>query len=134
MTMNSSWSSRLTCIFVRPYVLWGAAALTAGLAVKWIFENEELQSPAKPMLGFLPTLLAICFVVAFVKDVRKLDEMRRQIHLQAAAIAFLLTVILTFVLDGLKSAGIYRATLNDLDTATVLIWAAALIFLSLRYR
>jgi xanthosine utilization system XapX-like protein len=119
---------------VRPYVLWGAAALTAGLAVKWIFEHEELHSPAKPMLGFLPTLLAICFVVAFVKDVRKLDEMRRQIHLQAAAIAFLLTVILTFVLDGLKSAGIYAATLNDLETATVLIWAAALIFLSLRYR
>ena len=134
MTTNPSWSSRLTCIFVRPYVLWGAAALTAGLAVKWIFEHEELHSPAKPMLGFLPTLLAICFVVAFVKDVRKLDEMRRQIHLQAAAIAFLLTVILTFVLDGLKSAGIYRATLSDLDTATVLIWAAALIFLSLRYR
>jgi xanthosine utilization system XapX-like protein len=119
---------------VRPYVLWGAAALTAGLAVKWIFEHEELHSPAKPMLGFLPALLAICFVVAFVKDVQRLDEMRRQIHLQAAAIAFLLTVILTFVLDGLKSAGIYGATLNDLDTATVLIWAAALIFLSLRYR
>ena len=134
MTTNSSWSSRLTCIFVRPYVLWGAAALTAGLAVKWIFEHEELHSPAKPMLGFLPALLAICFVVAFVKDVRRLDEMRRQIHLQAAAIAFLLTVILTFVLDGLKSAGIYAATLNDLDTGTVLIWAAALIFLSLRYR
>lgn len=134
MTTNSSWGSRLTCVFVRPYVLWGAAALTAGLAVKWIFEHEELHSPAKPMLGFLPTLLAICFVVAFVKDVRKLDEMRRQIHLQAAAIAFLLTVILTFVLDGLKSAGIYAATLNDLETATVLIWAAALIFLSLRYR
>jgi hypothetical protein len=134
MTTNSSWSSRLTCIFVRPYVLWGAAALTAGLAVKWIFEHEELHSPAKPMLGFLPALLAICFVVAFVKDVQRLDEMRRQIHLQAAAIAFLLTVILTFVLDGLKSAGIYGATLNDLDTATVLIWAAALIFLSLRYR
>ena len=134
MTTNSTWSSRLTCIFVRPYVLWGAAALTAGLAVKWISEHEELHSPAKPMLGFLPALLAICFVVAFVKDVRRLDEMRRQIHLQAAAIAFLLTVILTFVLDGLKSAGIYAATLNDLDTGTVLIWAAALIFLSLRYR
>jgi hypothetical protein len=48
------------------------------------------------MLVFLPALLAILFVVAFVKDVRKLDEMRRRIHLQAAAIAFLLTVILTW--------------------------------------
>jgi hypothetical protein len=64
----------------------------------------------------------------------KLDEKRRRIHLQAAAISFRLTVILMFVFDGLKNAGIYRATLSDLETGTVLIWAAALIVLSLRYR
>jgi hypothetical protein len=104
------------------------------LTVKWIFNHVELHSPARPMLGFLPALMAVLFVVAFVKDVRKLDEMRRRIHLQAAAISFLLTVILTFIFDGLKSAGIYSATLSDLDTATVLIWAVALILLSLRYR
>ena len=134
MATSSSRLSRLTCIFARPFVLWGIAALATGLTVNWIFQHEELHSPAKPILGFLPTLMAILFVVAFVKDVRKLDEMRRRIHLQAAATAFLLTVILSFVFDGLGSAGIYRATLSDLNTATVLIWATALIVLSLRYR
>ena len=134
MATNSSRRSRLTSILAQPFVLWGIAALATALTVRWIFEHEELHSPARQMLGFLPALLAILFVVAFVKGVRKLDEMRRHIHLQAAAISFLLTVILTFVFDGLKSAGIYSATLSDLDTATVLIWAAALIFLSLRYR
>jgi hypothetical protein len=134
MATNSSRLSCLTSILVRPYVLWGMAALATALTVQWIFKHEELHSPAKPMLGFLPSLLAIVFVVAFVKDVRKLDEMRRRIHLQAAAISFLLTVILTFVFDGLKNAGIYRATLSDIDTATVLIWATALIVLSVRYR
>jgi hypothetical protein len=122
------------CIVRQPFVLWGIAALATGLTVNWIFKHEELRSPAKLRLGSLPALMAILFVVAFVKNVRKLDEMRRVIHLQAAAIAFLLTVILTFVFDGLKNAGIYRATLSDLNTATVLIWAAALIILSLRYR
>ena len=134
MTTYCSWSSRLTNVFTRPFVLWGIAALATALTVKWIFNHEELHSPARPMLGLLPALMAVLFVVAFVKDVRKLDEMLKRIHLQAAAISFLLTVILTFVFDGLKSAGIYRATLSDLDTATVLIWAAALMFLSLRYR
>jgi hypothetical protein len=134
MATNSSRRSRLTSILARPFVLWGMAALATTLTVQWIFRHEELPSPAKPMLGFLPALMAILFVVAFVRDVRKLDEMIRRIHLQAAAISFLLTVILTFVFDGLKGAGIYRATLSDLDTATVLIWAAALIFLSLRSR
>jgi hypothetical protein len=124
----------LTSIFARPFVLWGIAALATALTVKWIFNHEELHSPARAMLGFLPALMAVLFVVAFVKDVRKLDEMARRIHLQAAAISFMLTVILTFVFDGLKTAGIYRATLSDLDTATVVIWACALIFLSMRYR
>src|SRR5450631_631152 len=110
MATNSSRRSRLTSIIAQPFVLWGIAALATALTVKWIFKHAELHSPAKPMLGFLPALLAILFVVAFVKDVRKLDEMRRRIHLQAAATAFLLTVILTFVFDGLKDAGIYRAT------------------------
>ena len=134
MATNSSRRSRLMTILVRPFVLWGIGALATALTVQWIFKHEELHSPARPMLGFLPAVLAILFVVAFVKDVRKLDEMIRRIHLQAAATSFLLTVILTFVFDGLKDAGIYRATLSDLDTATVLIWAAALIFLSLRSR
>jgi hypothetical protein len=119
---------------VQPFVLWGVAALATALTEQWIFKHGELHSPAKPMLGFLSALLAIFFVVALVRGVRKLDEMVQRIHLQAAAFAFLLTVILAFVFDGLKDAGIYSATLSDLARATVLIWAAALIFLSLRYR
>ena len=134
MAANSNLRSRLTSIFAMSFVLWGIAAAATALTVKWIFEHEELRSPTRQMLGFLPAFMAILFVVAFVRDVRKLDEMRRRIHLEAAAISFLLTVTLTFVFDGLKDAGIYRATLSDLNTATVLIWATALIALSLRYR
>ena len=134
MAANSSRSSRLTRIFARPFVLWGIGALATALTVQWIFKHEELRSPARQILGFLPALLAILFVVVLVRDVGKLDEMVRRIHLQAAAISFLLTVIVTFIFDGLKSAGIYRATLSDLNTATLLIWVGALTFLSLRYR
>jgi hypothetical protein len=57
-----------------------------------------------------------------------------RIHQQAASVAFLLTVILTFVFDGLESAGIYRAPRSALVTATLVIWVAVLVFLSRRYR
>jgi hypothetical protein len=134
MATNPNRSSRLRSIFAQPFVLWGIAALATTLTVQWIFKHKELHSPARQLLSFLPALLAVLFVVSFVKDVRKLDEMRRGIHMQAAAITFLLTVVLTFVFEGLKDAGIYSATLSDLTRATVLIWAAALIFLSLRYQ
>ncbi len=134
MPTNCSWSSRLTNIFTRPFVLWGIAAVATHYTVEWLFKHEELPSPAKPILGFLPALLAIFFVVALVRDVRKLDEMVQRIHLQAASIAFLLTVILEFVFDGLESAGIFHATRSDLSSALAFTWGAALIFLSLRYR
>ena len=134
MTTYCSWNSRLTNIFTRPFVLWGLAALATQNTVQWLFKHEKLGSPAKPILSFLPALLAIFFVVALVQDIRKLDEMQRHIHLQAASIAFLLTVTLTFVLDGLESAGIYRATRSSLGTCVVLFWLAAHIFLALRYR
>jgi Kef-type K+ transport system membrane component KefB len=78
--------------------------------------------------------MAIFMVVAILQDVRKLDEMVRRIHLQAASTAFLLTVILTFVFDGLESAGIYRATRGALVTANLVIWVAALICFNWRYR
>lgn len=134
MSDCSSPRSRITSVLTQPFVLWGLAALATALTVQWILKHEELSSTTKLVLGFLPTLMAILFVVAFVNGVRKLDEMRRRIHQQAAATAFLLTVILTFVFDGLKSAGIYTATLSDLGGATVLIWSAALLFFSARYR
>jgi len=134
MSDCSSPRSRLISVLTQPFVLWGLAALATALTVQWILKHTELSSTARLTLAFLPTLMAILFVVAFVKGIRRLDEMRRRIHQQAAATAFLLTVILTFVFDGLKSAGVYTATLSDLGGATVLIWSAALLFLSMRYR
>lgn len=129
MAENCSWSSRLT----QPFVLWGIAAAATSLTVEWLFKHEELPYPAKPILGFLPALLAIFFVVALVRGVRKLDEMVQRIHLQAASIAFLLTVILGFVFDGLEIRNLH-ATRSDLSSALAFTWGAALIFLSLRYR
>jgi Kef-type K+ transport system membrane component KefB len=130
MTSNCGWTSRLT----RPYVLWGIASLTVQWVADWLFKHEELRLPARSILAFLPALMAIFMVVAILQDVRKLDEMVRRIHLQAASTAFLLTVILTFVFDGLESAGIYRATRGALVTANLVIWVAALICFNWRYR
>ena len=134
MAANPNRRSRLTSILTRPFGVWGLAALAASLTLNRIFKHVEVHPWARLMLYCVPIFLAIMFVVAFVKDVGKLDEMGRRIHMQAASTSFLLTVILTFVLDGLKSAGVYSATISDIDTATIVIWAASLVFFSLRYR
>jgi hypothetical protein len=134
MAANPNRWSPLTRVLTRPFGMWGLAALATSLTLNRVFKHHELAAWARLMLYSVPIFLAIMFVVAFVKGVRKLDEMGRRIHMQAASTSFLLTVILTFVLDGLKSAGVYTATLSDIDTATIVIWVASLVFFSLRYR
>jgi cytochrome c biogenesis protein CcdA len=120
--------------WTQPWVLWDAAAVVTGLAVIWVFHNEKLSSPSRIVLGFLPALLWIGCVVALVRKVRTLDEMGKRIHMQAASIAFVATVILNFVSVGLGASKIYAVKVVDLGSAGILIWALAVVFLTRRYQ
>jgi hypothetical protein len=78
----------------QPFVLWVMAAAVTGEAVFFLLPYEKLSSPTRTVLGFLPTLLWVFCVVALVRKVRTQDEMVKRIHLQAASIAFVATVVL----------------------------------------
>ncbi len=120
--------------WAQPWVLWDMAACVAGLAVLWVFHNEKLSSLSRIVLGFLPALLWIACVVALVRKVSTLDEMGRRIHLQAASIAFVATIILNFVSVGLGEAKIYSVNASELGSAGILIWAVTVVFLTRRYQ
>ncbi len=120
--------------WMQPWVLWDMAACVAGLAVLWVFHSEKLSSLSRMVLGFLPALLWIACVVALVRKVSTLDEMGRRIHLQAASIAFVATIILNFVSVGLGEAKIYSVSASELGSAGILIWAVTVVFLTRRYQ
>jgi len=85
-------------------------------------------------LALVPILPMMCFVVAMVRAVRKMDELQRRICFESVAVSFLLTVVLTLVFAGLDSTGIYRASYDDVATPMMAFWACAYIFSSWRYR
>jgi len=120
--------------WTQPFVLWGFATAATGLAVSWLLKHERLNSALRPILGFLPAAMWIFFIVAVARGVRRLDEMGKRIHLQAASIAFLLTVILAYAFVGLEAAGVYTARSGDLGGGAVLIWGFALVLVTWRYR
>lgn len=120
--------------WTQPWVLWAAAGVVATFVVQWVFHYEELSSPSRIVLGFLPALLLILSVLALVRKVRTLDEMGRRLQLEAASIAFVATVILNFVSFGLYFAKIYTVKASDLGGAGMLIWAGATVFLARRYQ
>jgi hypothetical protein len=130
MTLACNWRSRLT----RPVFLWWMAAFATQLIVYWLFRYTELSSPARVFFGFLPALMWIFVVVAFVQAVRKSDELRQRIHMQAVSIASVPAAILILVFSGLERAGIYRASWSDVGSSMMLLLMVAYVFSAWRYR
>jgi hypothetical protein len=130
MTATCSWRSRVR----RPVFLWWAAAFATQLTVDWLFKYTELGSPARVFFGFLPALMWIFVVVAFVQTIRKSDELRQRIHMQAVSIASVPAAILILVFSGLERAGIYTASWSDVGSSMMLLLMVAYIFSAWRYR
>lgn len=74
------------------------------------------------------------FVVALFRAVQKMDELQKRICLESVFIAFMFTLVLTFVVAGLDQAGIYHAKPDALGTPMMFLWACAYIVSAWRYR
>jgi len=119
--------------FARPVFLWAVTGAATQIIVDWIFKHPERFHVSR-WLALVPILPMMCFVVAMVRAVRKMDELQRRICFESVAVSFLLTVVLTLVFAGLDSTGIYRASYDDVATPMMAFWACAYIFSSWRYR
>jgi hypothetical protein len=64
-------------------------------------------------VGFLAAMMWLLCVIAVLSNIRTLDEMGKRIHLQAASIAFVATVILNYVFFGLETARICALKATD---------------------
>ena len=126
---TSSWTSRLK----RPAFLLANGAVATQIAVEVTLNHKLLSDPARSVLAFVPSLVWILFILAFVLEVRRKDEFQRLIHLQASSIAFVLSVVVSLVLSALDRAGIFHGTWNWIGTPSMLLWAIAYITLARRY-
>jgi FtsH-binding integral membrane protein len=130
MTVNCNWAARLR----QPVFVWGTAALATQLVVDWLFEYRHPRSLPWAFLGFLPALMWILVIAGFVRAFLTSDELQQRIHLQAASIAFVLTVVLTLVFAGLARSGIYQGSWSDLGSPLMFLLLIAYVFSAWRYR
>jgi hypothetical protein len=82
----------------------------------------------------LPVIPALFFVVTLFRSVQRMDELQKRICLESVFIAFMLTLVLAFVVGGLDQAGIYHAKSEALGTPMMGLWASAYIVSAWRYR
>jgi hypothetical protein len=112
--------------------LWALCAQATQFAVESLGKMKPQLAQSWIML--LPVLPALLFVLALVRAVQKMDELQKRICLESVFIAFLLTLVLAFVVGGLDRAGIYHAQFDALGTPMMGFWASAYIFSTWRYR
>jgi hypothetical protein len=83
-------------------VLCFAAAIDIGAS--WLLGKPGFGSHTRIVFALLPIPANLVLVVVIVRTIRRLDEFLRHVHLEAVAIAFLLTALAVSVYEDLQKA------------------------------
>lgn len=129
MNTTHSFGSR----FRRPIFLWGMAGLGTELAVEWLFDHK-MRSPLLRLVTLLPLLPMTFFVLSVARVIRRMDELQKRICFESVAIAFVLTLVLNFLLRSLERAGVYAGAGDDMGTYMMILWGGAYLFTTWKYR
>jgi len=87
-------------------VLCVATAIDIGAG--WLLGRPGFGSHARIIFALLPIPANLVLVAVIVRRIRQLDEFLRHVHLEAVAIAFLLTGLAVFVYGYLQKAQAVR--------------------------
>ena len=131
MTIRITWLARVR----RPVFVWALGALVLQLVVQRVVARES----AVPTLTHKALVVALLlpllgFVVALVRMVQRMDELQQRICLESVFIAFVASLILTFVFGGLEEAGVWQPPWSAMGTVMMTTWAAGYLYSSWKYR
>lgn len=131
MTLNRVRACRFQ--LTKPVFFWAFVALLVELTVQWV-PNHLLHRPFPRPLTLLPLIPVILFWLALGRAISRMDELQRRIWHESVFIAFMSTLILSFVLAGLQRAGLHPALGDDMGSSMMLLWGCAYIFCAWKYR
>ena len=89
---------------------------------------------ARIVVSLLPMLAGLPLCVAVVRRLGRIDELQRKIQLEALALAFTGTALLTFGYGFLENAGLPRLTMFVVWPLMAALWVLGLALGHLRYR
>jgi hypothetical protein len=98
MPNKNSTRSRYTLLIVL------AVATAIDIGATWLLGLPGFGPYARMGLALLPIPANLVLLAVIVRRIRQLDEFLRHVHLEAAAIAFLLTALAVFIYGDLQKA------------------------------
>jgi hypothetical protein len=102
-----------------------AAAIDVGVGS--CLGSPRLARNTRIAIALLPIPANLALIALFVRTIRKLDDFLRQVHLEAIAIAFLLTGLAVFVYGYLQRA----QAVGPLNVA--IVWLFMVLFYGIGY-
>ncbi|MBC2656411.1 hypothetical protein H7A76_13280 [Pseudomonas sp. MSSRFD41] len=91
------------------------------------------SGPGKIALALVPVVPMIAMALAVVRQLRRLDEMVRRVQLEALALSFVCTALITFSYGFLETVGLPRLSMFYVWPLMGLIWALATVVGMRRY-
>ena len=89
---------------------------------------------AAVVVALLPMVPGAGVCWAVLRQLRRLDELRRRLHLEALAVAFAGTAVITFSYGFLENVGYPRVSMFAVWPLMGTLWTAGLFFCRRRYR
>ena len=99
-TITARTSSHAALTFWAALAVGTAFDITAG----WLLRQPGYSPRARILFALLPIPANLVLVAVIVRTIRRLDEFLRHVHLEAVAIAFLLTALAVSVYEDLQKA------------------------------
>jgi hypothetical protein len=100
-----------------------AIDITAG----WLLGQPGYRPQARVLFALLPIPMNLVLVALIVRRIRQLDEFLRHVHLEAVAIAFLLTGVAVFIYGYLQQAQV----VHPLNFG--IVWIFMVVFYAIGY-
>jgi hypothetical protein len=112
-----------------PLTFWAVLGVgtTIDITSGWLLRQPGYSPQARILFALLPIPLNLVLVALIVRRIRQLDEFLRRVHLEAVAIAFLLTGVAVFIYGYLQQAH----AVHPLNFG--IIWIFMLVFYGIGY-
>lgn len=111
-----------------------ALAFAAGVGAATFFVvNYQLSLPLRAAAAMLAIAPGVGYIVAMVRDVRRLDELQQRIYLEAVSVACAGTFLFTLLYPTLRRAGL-APEMSPTPVALVIVALASVSYLVAKRR
>ncbi|AOF89426.1 putative membrane protein [Sinorhizobium sp. RAC02] len=111
----------------------GMAAYAVVLSISVLFVNQ-LEGFWKTALSLAPMVPALAVAVSIMRQIRRIDELQRQIQLEALSLAFGGTALISFSYGFLENAGYPKLSMFVVWPLMAILWIIGGLISHRRFR